>query len=161
MSIIEYWIIFHNISTILRTSIDWESIRYANCFFFKIFWIIFLSFNNRQLYGTFVNQMFTWFTVETNNFTFSNFAIFSEMTCLVIKVTTAGSSNANCSFNSLNGYLLGPRAATVDCYLIVENKFQFLMKNKVFNGVLIISIILNIFINVHYIFIFKIVSFSG
>jgi hypothetical protein len=52
-------------------------------------------------------------------------------------------------------------AATVDCYLIVENKFQFLMKNKVFNGILIISIILNIFINVHYIFIFKIVEINN
>jgi hypothetical protein len=52
-------------------------------------------------------------------------------------------------------------AATVDCYLIVENKFQFMMKNKVFNGVLIISIILNIFINVHYIFIFKIVEINN
>jgi hypothetical protein len=51
-------------------------------------------------------------------------------------------------------------AATIDCYLLVENKLQILMEKKFFVSFLIFSIVFNVIINIHYYFIFKIVENS-
>jgi hypothetical protein len=51
-------------------------------------------------------------------------------------------------------------AATIDCYLLVTNKFKFLLEKRIFVGFLLSSIVFNVIINVHYYFIFKIVENS-
>jgi hypothetical protein len=49
-------------------------------------------------------------------------------------------------------------AATLDCYLLVKNKFLFLLKNQTFCIVFAVLLVFNILINIHYTLMFDIVE---
>jgi hypothetical protein len=48
--------------------------------------------------------------------------------------------------------------ATMDCYLLIKNKFKFLLTTKSFYSIMMSSVVFNTFINIHYIFRFEIVN---